>query len=218
MNITISLIINLIWASAFIFLCQKTLKNICLCGKKDISAVILAAIFTFACGVVVSIFGSETSLVCLILNISVLWICATASVADIETRIIPYICTLAIFVCGLIKLIFRYFDDSLSLNGFLGYAAGALFAFCLMAVSGFIVKNGIGAGDIMLLTALGFYFGLSLSFGIVFRAVAAAFLFGIALLLLKKAGKKTTIPFAPFIFLGVVITVIKNSVSEASVF
>ena len=66
-------------------------------------------------------------------------------------------------------------------------------------------KGGVGAGDVKLIAIIGFYYGLVgvlsiLMVTLVFAAVVSA-----CMLLSKKAKMKSTLPMAPFIFLGLSI-------------
>ena len=86
------------------------------------------------------------------------------------------------------------------LDGLLGAAVLAL----VSGVVWLINRDAIGLGDIKLLAALGFYAGLSVAVHIVVRGVFAAFFVALLLLVLKKAGRKTELPFVPFLLIGAV--------------
>lgn len=82
-----------------------------------------------------------------------------------------------------------------------GMAALYLFYFLLRAVR----PGGMGGGDVKLAGVIGIYLGW-LGWGALAVGTFAAFLygglFGVALMLLRRAGRKTAIPFGPWMILG----------------
>lgn len=79
--------------------------------------------------------------------------------------------------------------------------SGGMFLLCFL-----ISKGAIGAGDVKLVAALGYYLGMGAVFTAIFLTVVVAAAYGMIALLLKKASLKQEIPFAPFILAGTVIT------------
>ena len=83
----------------------------------------------------------------------------------------------------------------------IGMAALYLFYFLLRAAR----PGGMGGGDVKLAGVIGIYLGW-LGWGALAVGAFAAFLyggvFGIALMLLRRAGRKTAIPFGPWMILG----------------
>ena len=82
-----------------------------------------------------------------------------------------------------------------------GMCALYLFYFVLRAVR----PGGMGGGDVKLAGVIGIYLGW-LGWGSLAVGSFAAFLFGglfgVGLLLLRRAGRKTAIPFGPWMILG----------------
>lgn len=82
-----------------------------------------------------------------------------------------------------------------------GMAALYLFYFLLRAVR----PGGMGGGDVKLAGVIGIYLGW-LGWGALAVGTFAAFLygglFGVVLMLLRRAGRKTAIPFGPWMILG----------------
>ena len=79
-----------------------------------------------------------------------------------------------------------------------------------MIVASLLTRQGIGMGDIKLLTALALLGGVNtigwtLIFGVAVCAVAAVFF-----LITKKKTVRGTMPFGPFILIGYIITIILN--------
>lgn len=93
---------------------------------------------------------------------------------------------------------------SLILSG----VVGAIFAGVVFLTVYFVSRKGLGGGDVKLMTAFGLYLGLNsvvpaMLYGTLLAAVA-----GGVLILLKKVGPKDSIPMVPFLYIGVVLTVL----------
>lgn len=63
-------------------------------------------------------------------------------------------------------------------------------------------QSGIGSGDAKVIAALALYFGFSQLFSVLFFALTAGLLFGLAMILFQKATVKTALPFLPFLLVG----------------
>ena len=91
----------------------------------------------------------------------------------------------------------RKFEDSTVLN------MALLFAFYFVLV--LVYPSGMGFGDVKLAGVLGLYLGW-VSWGAVVLGTFTAFLIGavvgIVVMLAGKGGRKTKIPFGPFMFVG----------------
>lgn len=87
---------------------------------------------------------------------------------------------------------------------------GAAIAFVLMGAIYLASRGGLGDGDVRLAPLLGAYLGflnpglapVGLFFGFVTGAVV-----GVALMAAKRAGRRTAVPFGPFLALGTVLAV-----------
>lgn len=71
-----------------------------------------------------------------------------------------------------------------------------------------ISRHGLGGGDVKFMTAAGLYLGLggvmpSLVMGSLLAAIA-----GVTLILMKKMDKKGSIPLIPFLYVGIVMTLL----------
>jgi leader peptidase (prepilin peptidase)/N-methyltransferase len=86
---------------------------------------------------------------------------------------------------------------------------GALFGFYFLLA--FIYPAGMGFGDVKLAGVLGLYLGW-LGWGEVISGGFLGFLFGgvvgVALMVLQKAGRKTQIPFGPYMLAGTLVAVV----------
>lgn len=118
---------------------------------------------------------------------------------DLDVRLLPDSFILLLAGAALLWHISPYAPVTI-LDGLLGAAVLAL----VSGVVWLINRDAIGLGDIKLLAALGFYAGLSVALHIVVRGVFAAFFVALLLLLFKKAGRKTELPFVPFLLIGAI--------------
>lgn len=128
---------------------------------------------------------------------------------DCKKKIIPNKILLVMLILRLILIIteiFLYKDIiySILLSRFLGLIAGGG-AFLLAA---FIPKNSIGMGDIKLVAIIGFYIGIEDLFSCIIWSLLISLISGVALILAKKISSKDMIPFAPFLMLGTVLTLV----------
>ena len=123
---------------------------------------------------------------------------------DLDTHKLPNAIVLPAYVVGLILL---GAASILSLDGGSMIRAGvgmaAMFvAYLAMAL---VYPGGMGFGDVKLAGALGIFLGW-LGWGNLLVGAFAAFVFGglfaIALLLLRRAGRKSGIPFGPWMLIG----------------
>ena len=135
-------------------------------------------------------FGFSTTMC---LHFLVFAILIVISVIDIKTMEIPDGCNFVLIVLGLI----RVFMFGLDLYEHIFYAG--LVAFIIWIINR--IKLSFGDGDMKLLFSLGLYLGdkvfLVLLFSIFFGSI-----YGLYLLMMKKANKDTIFPFGPFIALG----------------
>lgn len=99
-------------------------------------------------------------------------------------------------------LLYRKLWMSIMISAFMGLIfAGGMFLLCYL-----ISRGGVGAGDVKLFAVLGYYMGSGAVFSVTFLTVLTAAVFSVVALLAKKVNLKKEIPFAPFIFLGTVLT------------
>lgn len=93
-----------------------------------------------------------------------------------------------------------------------GYGMAALYAFyfCLMLVN----SKGMGFGDVKLAGILGMYLGwlgwAELAVG-AFAGFLLGGVYGAALMLARRAGRKSKIPFGPFMLLGSLAAILAGS-------
>jgi leader peptidase (prepilin peptidase) / N-methyltransferase len=90
-------------------------------------------------------------------------------------------------------------------------ALGAVLAFAFFLLLHLLAPGSMGFGDVRLSALLGLYLGwlgllhvpVGLFLGFVFGAAV-----GIALMVVKKAGRKTAVPFGPFMAAGAIVAIL----------
>lgn len=129
---------------------------------------------------------------------------------DLDCKRLPDALTLPSYVVATLLLgAGEYFDSG---SGDLGRALlGGVAMYAVYFALAFAYPAGMGFGDVKLAGVLGLYtawigwgawaIGLFLGFFL-------GGLFGVALILVKRGGRKTAVPFGPFMLLGVLIAVL----------
>ena len=131
-----------------------------------------------------------------------------AAILDIKLKRIPNNLILAMFVSWILVLTPKLFIDTetavrLLIDSVLGLLAGGGI-FLLMYI---ISRKGLGGGDVKFIAATGLYVGFSGILTVMLCGTVLAALTGLVLILLKKIGRKESIPLVPFLYLGILITV-----------
>jgi leader peptidase (prepilin peptidase) / N-methyltransferase len=129
-------------------------------------------------------------------------ILAAASLHDLDNKIIPD----RLFVAGIILGILSGFDGKFShtLESVLSFlAAGGI----LWMVS-FITKDGIGMGDIKLYACAGIFLGFQMTLSALLLSTLLSGITGMLLLATRVLNRKSSIPFAPFIFAGCMLVIV----------
>lgn len=120
---------------------------------------------------------------------------------DIEHKIIPDVITIPGIIAGLISsMVFPYIT-------LLNSAEGLLLGGGLFYIIAILSRGGMGGGDIKLIAMVGSFLGwknilLTIFLGSLFGSIV-----GIILIILKKKGRKDTVPFGPFLSLGAIISI-----------
>ncbi len=126
---------------------------------------------------------------------------------DLDIQIIPDVITLPGIVIGLIAgslLLPDPFERS-SLLGFrysaIGLASGGVLFYVIAVLS----RGGMGGGDIKLMAMIGAFAGWKSVLLTTFAGSLLGSFVGIGLMVFKGKGRKTKIPFGPFLALGALI-------------
>lgn len=126
---------------------------------------------------------------------------------DQKSKRIPNQLLKILLTVRVILLVFEWLAyPELGLAVLISIVSGALIGGGLFLLAHFISKGGVGMGDVKLFMVIGLYMGSGSIMAAVFLSVMASALYSIVMLLLKKIKLKEEIPFAPFIFIGTVLT------------
>ncbi len=132
------------------------------------------------------------------------------SIIDLEHFLLPnrIVYPLSIAMVPLMALAALGDDDW---KGLLRAVTGGLLAFAFMFVVHVIYPRGMGFGDVKLSWTLGLVLGW-VSLGAVFLGLFLGFVLGavvgLLLVVVTKAGRKTRVPFGPFLFVGTYIALL----------
>ena len=134
---------------------------------------------------------------------------------DLDFKIIPDSISLPGIVVGLIagSLVLPDPFDRLSPLGFresaLGFLAGGLVFFLIAEVSFRILRQeAMGGGDIKMMAMIGAFLGWKSVLLTTFAGSLFGSVVGISLMLLKGTGRKTKLPFGPFLALGALLSML----------
>lgn len=123
---------------------------------------------------------------------------------DLEQRRLPHLLLDPLIV---VAALFVPFNPSVApTSALLGAAAGVAF----MGALGMIVRGGVALGDLLLVAPLGLILGWPGIFVAMFLAGILSAAVSIGLLVTRRAGLKSYIPFVPFLVAGAVITLIRD--------
>jgi leader peptidase (prepilin peptidase)/N-methyltransferase len=127
---------------------------------------------------------------------------------DLEFQIIPDVITLPGIVLGLAASPFILADpfavkSTLGfLNSVIGAAAGGGVFYLIVILS----RGGMGGGDVKMMAMVGAFTGWKGVFLTTLVGSLTGAIAGIGLMVLSGAGRKTKVPFGPFLALGTLIT------------
>jgi len=131
---------------------------------------------------------------------------------DLDFQIIPDVITLPGIVIGLLSASFLIPDPfSLSVVGFKNSIAGMLLGGGLFYLIAILSRGGMGGGDIKMMAMVGAFMGWKAVFLTTFIGSLVGSLVGIFLMVFKGKGRKTKIPFGPFLAFGSIITLFFGS-------
>ena len=128
------------------------------------------------------------------------------SVIDYRIQIIPDGIVLFLAAAGLVRALLGIFTEGAPWHL---YAIGVLAAALPLFLLSLFYEDGVGGGDIKLLAAVGLFTGWKLILLALFLGALYGLLYAGFLLLRKQAvGRKTAIPFGPFLSLGIATSIL----------
>ena len=123
---------------------------------------------------------------------------------DLEQRRLPHLLLDALIV---VTALFVPFNPTVDwLNALIGGAVAVAF----MGLLGLVVRGGVALGDLYLVGPIGLILGWPAIFVAVFVAGILSAGVSAALLLTRRAGLKSYIPFGPFLVAGMVVTLLRD--------
>ncbi len=134
-------------------------------------------------------------------------------VIDLKHHRLPDLLTISLFLLVLVILLVSVIATS-TYNRLIPSCLGALGVMAFYLALLIISRGGMGMGDVKLSASIGLvsgYFGLKVVFLSSFSAFSLGAIFGIFAMIFGKAGRKTAIPFGPFIIVGQLISMLVYS-------
>lgn len=142
-------------------------------------------------------------------GLMVLWGMRT-SLVDIDTHVVTTASIVRAVVWSVpILWAVALFDDAGSVRGML---LGSFGVFVVLKVLQVLSRGDLGGGDVRLGAVFALYAGWTgtvHAFEMLVAGFIAAGLVAIALLVLRRAGRRTFVPFGPFLFMGALAAVLR---------
>jgi leader peptidase (prepilin peptidase)/N-methyltransferase len=135
--------------------------------------------------------------------------------ADINKGIVPDLLVILIAVLGVISFTVV---EGFTTQGLINHLIAAVCVSVPMLILALLIKGAFGGGDIKLVAASGLYLGLSLIITGSLIGFLLSGLYGIYLLLFKKAKAKSRIKLAPFLAYGLAVAALFGEVIVVTFF
>jgi leader peptidase (prepilin peptidase) / N-methyltransferase len=137
-------------------------------------------------------------------HLLVLALLVLLTATDLEQRRLPHLLLDPLVV---VAALFVPFNPAVAP---LDAVIGAAVAVAFMGLLGLVVRGGVAIGDLYLVGSIGLIVGWPAIFVAVFLAGLLSAAVSALLLLTRRAGLKTYIPFGPFLVAGMVITLLRD--------
>lgn len=131
-----------------------------------------------------------------------------AAVFDSKLKIIPNYIPFSLILLRLVYFVIEFINFSDYSVNIISSLLGLIVIFVVLTIANKMSKDGIGAGDIKLLSSVAFFAGFNFVITVIVFSLVVCMLFSVAMLLTKKISMKDSLPFAPFILAGFVIVCI----------
>jgi prepilin signal peptidase PulO-like enzyme (type II secretory pathway) len=130
------------------------------------------------------------------------------AIQDYRTKRIPNAYIVMMFTAWFVTIfpqIFLHTDTIFTIAKDAGL--GFLFGGGLFLLVYVISRKGLGGGDVKFMAASGLYLGFDGIFSAMLFGATLAALVGLVLILLKRVGRKDTMPLVPFLYIGILLTI-----------
>jgi leader peptidase (prepilin peptidase)/N-methyltransferase len=140
----------------------------------------------------------------LAVHLLILAVLVVLTATDLEQRRLPHLLLDSLIV---VAALFVPFNPTVSwTDALIGGAAAVAF----MGVLGLVVRGGVALGDLYLVGPIGLVLGWPAIFVAVFVAGLLSAVVSALLLVSRRAGLKTYIPFGPFLVAGMVVALLRD--------
>jgi Flp pilus assembly protein protease CpaA len=131
-----------------------------------------------------------------------------AAVYDIKEKRIPNALVLTMLGAWVVIAVpHLFYDTENALAALITSAVGFAVSGVLFLLVYLVSRKGLGGGDVKFMTAAGLYLGFqNVLPAILYGAVLSA-ITGLILILTKKMNRKDAIPLAPFLYVGILLTI-----------
>ena len=119
-----------------------------------------------------------------------------------NTLILVMLCTWG-FIFTLLFFMMPDFTIDLLFDSMFGFVVGGGMFLIVYVVS----KKGLGGGDVKFMAATGLYMGVFGIIPVILYGTILAALTALALMLFRRIGRKDTIPLAPFLYIGILLSI-----------
>jgi leader peptidase (prepilin peptidase)/N-methyltransferase len=141
----------------------------------------------------------------LAVHLLILAILVVLTATDLEQRRLPHLLLDPLIV---VAVVFVPFNPGVPWTDAL---IGAAVAVAFMGLLGLLVRGGVALGDLYLVGPIGLVVGWPAIFVAIFVAGLLSAVFSALLLVTRRAGLKTYIPFGPFLVAGMVVTLLRDA-------
>lgn len=137
-------------------------------------------------------------------HLAILALLVVLTATDVEQHRLPH---LLLDPLLLIAVAFVPFNPSVEWTSAL---IGAVTATAMLGLLGLALRGGVAFGDLLLVAPLGLLLGWPAIFVAIFLAALLSAVVGIGLLVTRRAGMRSYIPFGPFLVIGTVVTLLRD--------
>jgi prepilin signal peptidase PulO-like enzyme (type II secretory pathway) len=137
-------------------------------------------------------------------HLAILALLVVLTATDLEQHRLPHLLLDPLLVIAVAFVPFNpgvHWTDSL---------IGAVTATALLGLPGLALRGGVAFGDLLLVAPLALLLGWPAIFVAIFLAALMSAVVGIGLLVTRRAGMRSYIPFGPFLVVGTVVTLLRD--------
>lgn len=173
-------------------------------------SILFLAVLAIVTGIVAHFQFMNTASYVDYLKLSLVYLAGIAAmVIDLKYHRIPNLIPLTLIIGRFITILYEFlFRQEVAMNQLISSLLGFAICFVVLFVLSKAMHNGIGMGDVKLLSAIGFMCGIYAVCSILLVGLLASCVISIVLLISKIKKVKDYIPFAPFIYIGIFGTII----------